>query len=190
MCEIAEYPIVYKPSFVLFWGVALGLSVFTGGSLMFAFTAIAILMLIHHEHAHVKECLKRGVRVNSVTFNWLGGVVNADICYANDAVPILLAGIKNTGYYVFLSIGLLLSVHYMGRNVWSGFNFANNPYLQFLNSFVLFSVILLITNCLPISHYSKKHGVISTDGWGAYRMLEKRDELWNDGKGNAHQYLE
>lgn len=183
--KVTEYPIIYELSFLLFWGPMLALSVYAGGLLMFAFTLLAMMVLIHHEHAHVKECQKLGVKVNSVKFNWMGGAVNADIHYANDAVPIMAAGVLNTGFYTFAAVALLGTVHYLGRNVVTGFNFANNPYLQFLTSVSVFLVVLLFSNLLPISVKSKEHGIITTDGWGAYKFSILRDELWNDGKNNA-----
>jgi hypothetical protein len=188
MLEKPAYPINYELSFLLFWGPMLALSVFGGGLLMFAFTMLAIMVLIHHEHAHVKECIKRGVKVNSVTFNWMGGGVNADIYYANDAVPILSAGLINTGCYAFAAVALLASVQYLGRNVWTGFNFANNPYLQFLTSVSVFLSVLFFSNILPISIHSKEHGIVRTDGWGAYKFRILRDELWNDAKNIANEW--
>ena len=180
-----EYPIIYEKSFLIFWGTMLALSLYGGGLLMFAFTATAILVLIHHEHAHLKQCMKRNVKVNSVIFTWYGGGVNADIVYAHDAVPILLAGVTNTGYYAVAFIAMLGSYHYIGRTFGMGINFANNPYIAFLNSLTLFTVIMVFTNVLPISIKSKEHGIISTDGWGAIRFIELRDELWNDGAHDA-----
>jgi hypothetical protein len=67
-----------------------------------------------------------------------------------------------------------------------GLNFAGNPYLALLNGIVSFLVVMSITNILPINYHHKKHGLISTDGWAALRFIELRDELWNDGKGEAH----
>jgi hypothetical protein len=166
----------------------LAYSVYVGGLPMVVFTIVAILMLIHHEYAHIRECERRGVKVNNVRFTWLGGLVNAEIYYANDAVPILAAGVINTGCYTFAFTSLLLIINYMGRNVWLGFNFANNPYLQLLNSIVLFSFIMLITNILPVSINSKKYGLILTDGWGAYKFRELRDEMWNNGMHEGYIY--
>jgi hypothetical protein len=183
--KIPEYPIIYEPSFVLFWGAMLALSIMSGNLLLFAYTAITMLVLIHHEHAHIKECLKRNVRIKSVTFTWWGGGVDADIMYAHDAVPILTAGVINTGCYAIVFMGMWLGANFLSRNVLLGVNVINNPYLQFLNSIALLSLLIFATNILPISHKTQKYGVVTTDGWGAYRYRELRDELWNDGKHEA-----
>ena len=176
-----DYPIIYEPSFVIFWGGVMAFSLYSGGLLSFATIAIMMLVLIHHEHAHVKQCLQRGAQVRSVRFTWMGGLVDAEIMYANDAVPILTAGVFNTGCYALAFIGLLAAVTYIGRNIIS-MDFAYNPYLQFLNSIMLFTTIMFFSNILPITINSKKYGLISTDGWAAIKYIELRDELWNEGK--------
>lgn len=180
-----DYPIIYDTSFVIFWGVVLSISLYTGGLLSFATVAVMILVLIHHEHAHIKECKARGVKVNSVRFTWLGGMVDADILYANDAVPIMKAGVANTGYYAIAFVIILMGYNFIGRNYGLGINFANNPYLNMITSIMLFTVIMFFSNILPISYKSKKYGVITTDGWGAFKFVELRDELWNEGKYDA-----
>jgi hypothetical protein len=182
---MAEYPIVYEPSFVILWGLAFAIGLYIGGLLTFAFTAFMILVLIHHEHAHLVELKKRYININYVKFNWLGGIINADIQYANDAVPIHLAGVINTGAYMVLSIIIFAGGMFMGRFYWSGFNFANNPYLNFLNSAMLFTGILFVSNIIPGSIYIKEYGTIMTDGGAAFKYAELRDELWNDGKSIA-----
>lgn len=180
-----DYEISYEPSFVIFWGLMLAGGLLAGGLLMLAFIATAILTLIHHEHAHLKTSLERNVKINYVKFTWLGGLVDADITYAHDAVPIYSAGVINSGCYAVVFAGALISINYLGRNVWTGFNFANNPYLQFLNSITMFAVVMVVTNILPIAWKSKKYGIVSTDGYAAYKFVELRDELWNDGKSLA-----
>jgi hypothetical protein len=179
-----DYPIIYDPSFVFFWGVVLAFSLYTGGLLAFATVCAMMLVLIHHEHAHVVQCITRGVKVKQVRFNWLGGLVEAEILYANDAVPIMASGVINTGCYAFSFSAVYLAIDYIGRNLIS-INFANNPYINFVGSLMLFSGIMLISNCLPISYHSKKYGVITTDGWGALKFRLLRDELWNDARFEA-----
>jgi len=176
------YPIVYKPSFTVFWGLSLGSCFLIGDQLTLAFVAFAMLVLITHEHAHIRECQRLLVPINSVTFSWLGGAVDADIRYAKDAVPILSAGVKDTGAYAFV-FGAFLAALYFIRPI--GMNFAQNPYLNLLNSIVVLTVLMFITNILPIVYHSKTDGIISTDGWGALRFAILRDELWNDGRSEA-----
>ncbi|MDD3019876.1 MAG: hypothetical protein PHX61_02715 [Alphaproteobacteria bacterium] len=173
------YKINYTISFVIFWGLALGFGLFAGGLLTFALVAMMILVLISHENAHLKQCLKRGVKVNSVTFTAMGGMVDADILYANDAVPILAAGVIDTGFYTFVFGGFLAALYLIRPH---NFNFAMNPWLNLLTSTSASLVVMFITNILPITYHSKKDGIISTDGWGAVRYSELRDELWNDGR--------
>jgi len=184
------YPIIYERSFIIMWGLALALGFYVGGLLTFVMVASMILVLIHHEHAHLKEINKRGIKVNFVKFNWMGGIIQSDIHYANDAVPIHLAGLINTGCYMVLSIASFVAITYMGRNVWSGFNFANNPYLNFINSAMLFTTVLFVSNIIPGSITIKNYGTIMTDGWAAYKYLELRDELWNEGKWMATNKVE
>jgi hypothetical protein len=183
-----NYAIVYKPSFILMWGSALALGFYFGGWLMLAYTAVAILMLVHHEYSHIRECEKRGVKINNVTFNWLGGMVDADIFLANDIVPILEAGVKNTGYYA-LGFGSVLFTTLFISNSYVVMPLAGIHYIRFLESIVLFSIIMLVCNVLPISIRSKKYGFVSTDGWAALRYRELRDELWNEGAHIALDHL-
>ena len=176
------YPIIYTPSFVIFWGLSLGAGLFIGGGLTFALVAMMILVLISHEHAHLNQCHELGVKVNSVTFTWLGGMVDCDIKYAHDAVPILAAGLIDTGCYTVSFIGVFAALNIIRPH---GLNFAANPYLALLNGIVCFLVVMSVTNILPINYLHKKHGLISTDGWAALRFVELRDELWNDGRSLA-----
>jgi hypothetical protein len=143
-----------------------------------------MLFLISHEHAHASECIKRGVKINSITFTWLGGMIDCDILYANDAVPILSAGVINTSCYMFASIGILV-MSYLIRllGLTDGMNYAmTNPIVGFAYTVVGCVVILTLTNVLPINYHHKTYGLISTDGWAALRFRTLRDELWNDGK--------
>jgi len=183
-----DYKIIYEPSFVIFWGLALSAGLFVGGLLTIAAVAMAMLILITHEHAHIEECNRVNIGINSVRFTWLGGMVDfrdADAWYAGDIVSLLLAGVKDTGAYSISFIFVLVILNYLGRNVVLGFNFANNPYINFVNSVVLFSGVLFIGHFLPITYKTKSGGLISPDGWAALRFMELRDELWNDGKSLA-----
>jgi hypothetical protein len=110
-------------------------------------------------------------------------MVDCDIKNAHEAVPILAAGLIDTGCYTVSFMGVFLALNII-RPV--GLNFAGNPYLALLNGIVSFLVVMSITNILPINYHHKKYGLISTDGWAALRFIELRDELWNDGKGEAH----
>ena len=141
-----QYKIEYTPSFVIFWGSALSFGLFAGGLLTFALVSMMILVLISHERAHLNQCLKRGVKVNSVTFTAMGGMVDADILYANDAVPILAAGVVDTGCYAFIFGGTLAALYLIRP---AGFNFAMNPWLNLLTSVTAFLVVMCITNVLP-----------------------------------------
>lgn len=175
------YTIEYTKGFVIFWGIGFAFALYTNGLLSVAFVALALLTLIHHEHAHIKECNKVGVIVNEVEFNWLGGLVNMKPNTPVDSRDILLAGIVNTGSYAFIFNGLILAIYYI-KSI--GLNFANNPYLELIDSCAVFTGLFLVVNILPISFKSKKYGVVATDGWGAVKMhllIPSYNELWNDG---------
>jgi len=175
------YKITYTPAFAVFWGLSFAIAIFTNGLLSVAFVALALLTLIHHEHAHVKECLTLGVKVNAIEFNWLGGLVNMDCNDARDARNILLAGVLNTAWYA-VACNALLGWIYLSKPI--GLNFANNPYLELLSSCAMFTGLFVLVNVLPFSFKSKKHGLITTDGYGAIlmnRLAKVHDELWNDG---------
>jgi len=161
------YPITYKPSFVLLWGLSLSVGLFIGGLLTFALVSMMILVLISHEHAHLKQCELHNVKVNSVAFTWLGGAIDLDIKGAKDGIPVLFAGVIDTGMFTMVAI-VLWAIPY--RSLLTGINFANNPYLNLLNSITLFCVVMFISNILPISYNSEKHGIITTDGWATYKL--------------------
>ena len=177
-----EYPIIYDASFLLFWGISLALGLYAGGLLTFALVAMMMLVLISHEHAHLKQCVKLNVKVNSVRFTWLGGMVDADIRDADYAVRILSAGVIDTGCYSVSFAGLFIALYYFNPPT---LNFANIHFLGLLNGINMFLIVMCITNILPISYTHKKHGIISTDGWATLRFIELRDELWNDGRAEA-----
>ena len=181
-----DYPITYEPSFVLFWGISLGFGLFIGGALTFALVAAMILILINHEHAHVKQCIRHYIPIRSLRFTWIGGFLDSDLRYASDVVRVCSAGVINTGMYAFVLTGVVMAITYLRP---TGLNFANNPYLNFLNSITLFAVVLLISNILPIVYHSEKDGMITTDGWATAWYAELRDELWNDGVHDALDHI-
>jgi hypothetical protein len=164
-----KYPINYTRSFILLWGIALSVGLFIGGLLTFALVAMMILVLISHEHAHLKQCERHNVNVNSVMFTWLGGAIDLDIKGAKDGIPVLFAGVVDTGAYTF-AFGVIWAIIYLSRPL--GLNFANNPWLNLLNSISLFCVVMFISNILPIEYNSNKHGIITTDGWATYKLLK------------------
>lgn len=174
-----SYPIIYTPSFVLFWGLSLSAGIFAGGFLTLSLLLMMMLVLISHEHAHLKQCHNLNVKINNVRFTWLGGMVDADIKDADSAVKVLSAGVIDTGCYMVSFVGLLAGIYLIKP---LGLNFANNPYLNLITSIILFLIIMCMTNILPISYNHKVHGIISTDGWAALRFIELRDELLNDGR--------
>jgi len=180
-----KYPVIFDTSFIIFWVLVGATALYTKGQLLFATVALMLLVVLHHEYAHVKQCEKRGVPIKSIRFNWIGGLVEADIRYANDAIPIYAAGVVNTGCYALTFTCLLAVITYIGRSYAVGINFANNPYLEFLTSIILFSTVMFFSNILPVSFKSKKYGVMMTDGLAAFTYRVLRDELWNEGKYDA-----
>ena len=180
------YPIIYDGSFIVFWGMSLALGLFVGGLLTFALVAAMILILINHEHAHVKQCIRHYIPIRSLRFTWIGGFLDSDIRYASDVVRVCSAGVINTGMYAFSLVGIVAVIMYF-RPV--GLNFANNQYLNFLNGITLFAVVLLISNLLPIVYHSKTDGMITTDGWASIWYAELRDEMWNDGVHDALDHM-
>lgn len=171
------YPITYTPGFVTFWGLALGSSLFIGGLLTFALSALLLLMLVTHEHAHIVACKKCGVRVESVTFTWLGGQVDCDVENHSDDTrfKVYTYGVLDTSCYAVAFVLLLVALTWFGTE--AGWNFAD-PYgtlqrMQFARSMVLLAVIFAVTNVLPLSVMTEKHGEIGTDGWAAARIWWK-----------------
>ncbi len=161
------YPIDYEPSFVLFWGLALAGGLFAGGLLLFALVCMMILCLITHEHAHAVECIKRGVPIKRIWFTWLGGAIDCNLQNESDAIPVLMAGVKDTACYAFAFLGVFVSLESL---------YSPSMPMQFLamsKSMLLFAGIMTITNVLPITFHSEVHGEISTDGWAAYKMWKK-----------------
>lgn len=169
----------YDLSFLLLWGSALGITLFVGGLMAMAGVLVMILMILSHENAHYNACVKRGIKVNWIRFNWLGGMINCDLVHYNDAVPVLLAGIKNTGAYTLVLGPIPWIIYNVVRPV--GVNFANNPYMGFLYSIALFAVVLFLSNIIP-GTIPSKDGPVRTDGWAAVKYYELERELWNDGK--------
>lgn len=175
------YEIEYTKGFVIFWGIGFAFALYSNGLLSVAFVALALLTLIHHEHAHIEACNRFGVLVKRVEFNWLGGLVNMEPNNPHESRDILFAGIHNTASYALLFNGLVAAIYYIKP---IGLNFANNPYLELLASCAMFTGMFVIVNVLPVSYKSKKYGLIATDGWGAikmHRLIPVYAELWNDG---------
>jgi hypothetical protein len=176
-----DYPIEYTLSFVLFWGFALAFEIYAGGLLGFAFTCMAIMIVVSHEHAHAEETLKHGAKVTGIMFTGFGGMVIAEIEYAGDAVKMLLAGIKDTGYYAFSFVSLFLVMTLSGGSLVNGYMFILYPYKDFVAAVAFFAVTLFIMNTIPMA-YPTRYGILATDGWAAWMYAELRDEMWNDGK--------
>lgn len=169
----------YEASFLILWGSALGISLFIGGILAMVGVLMMLLMILSHENAHYRACIRRNVKVNWIRFNWLGGMINCDIRHYNDAVPVLMAGVKDTGKYAAIFAPLPWLLYYVIRPI--GLNFANNPYFNLLNCLAVFSAVLFISNIFP-GRIPSKEGPIMTDGWAALKYHELERELWNDGK--------
>jgi len=177
MTSPPSYPITYTPAFAVFWGLALGTSLYIGGLLTFALSALLLLMLVTHEHAHVVACQKCGVRIESITFTWLGGQVDCDVEKHNDdvAFKVYTYGVIDTTCYAVAFVFLLIVLTWFGME--TGWNFAD-PYgtlqrMQFARSAVLLSGLFAVTNILPVAVMTQKHGEISTDGWAAFRIWWK-----------------
>jgi hypothetical protein len=173
------YEIEYTKGFTIFWGVMFVFAIVTNGAMSVAFVALVLLTLIHHEHAHIKAAFRAGVAVKAVEFNWLGGLVNVDVNNPKDSRNILVAGVFNTACYAVVFNAIVIAI-YIVKPI--GLNFANNPYLIFLDSCALFTACFVVANILPFSFKSKKYGRITTDGYGAYLMHKEilREERWND----------
>lgn len=176
------YKIEYTKGFVIFWGLCFGIMIYVDRILGFTLIALMLLTLIHHEHAHAAMCNKLGIKINEIKFNFLGGFVNADIIYARDAAKVLAEGVYNTGMYTLLFLIPTFLIYYVKP---LGFNFAQNPYLNFIDTMSGCMIIFFILLILPFKYNHKTLGLITTDGYGIYLMSrlakEKDDELWNDG---------
>jgi len=171
---VPEYPIIYDGSFIIFWTGVLLLEFYDGGLLAVAFTLLALLIIISHEHAHASQCLKNGNRIFGISFTWLGGSVLADIDKTSDKIDFYKAGIVDTGAYALAFVEIVAVLWFIHEYLQPiGINFAPNPYFSLLNSITVFAVVLFICNILPISFHSKKHDmIIMTDGWATYNLLK------------------
>ena len=164
----------YTGSFVIFWGFMFSVGHLTGGLLSIALVAVMLLILVHHEHAHLVQCERCGLPVTAINFSWLGGSVVVDIKDREHAIKILGAGLLNSAGYAGLSLFLLVGVRSAGY--WLAWNFADPTplgllyWMQFLNSIALVSVLVVVSNVLPIEYRHKKHGIITTDGWAIVRL--------------------
>jgi hypothetical protein len=83
--------------------------------------------------------------------------------------------VLDTSCYAIGFVLLLIALTWFGTEM--GWNFAD-PYgtlqrMQFARSMVLLAVIFTVTNVLPLSVMTEKHGEISTDGWAAARIWWK-----------------
>jgi hypothetical protein len=181
-----DYPIIYEGSFLLFWGAGLSISLFLGGALGLLCMLISLLMLITHEHAHLKECMRTNTKIKSMTFSWMGGAAEVDSEFWN-MKSILLAGVYDTWTYFSVFTGVLFIVWYWKDNLSVGINFANNPWLNLITSLSMMSGVFFFTNILPITIHTKKYGPISTDGWAAVKLTTLQREMWNEGKHLALQ---
>lgn len=188
-----DYPIVYTRSFVLFWGIGLGAAVFCGGLLALATALIILLMLIHHEHAHTKTALKHNAKIESIVFGAFGGILSTTPKHAHEEIDIYAAGVINSAGYAItalLCLGCLRGLCYQ-----NGWNLADpSPlgllyWFQFLNSISLAAVVLVISNVLPIWYHSKKHGLVTTDGFAVVLKWGDQKEWWNDGRAESMDYL-
>lgn len=176
------YEIEYTKGFVLFWGICFATMIYTSGIMGFALIALMLLTLIHHEHAHAAECIRLNLHINRIKFNWMGGFVNVDVTSARDSARVLAAGVINTGLYTLLFTIPTFLIYQMKP---IGLNFAQNPYLKFLDTMSVCMILFFIMIILPIKFRHKTHGIITTDGYGILLMnklaVERDDELWNDG---------
>jgi hypothetical protein len=176
----------YTLGFVVVWGLGLGISLAVGGLLSFAAIATLLLMLVHHEHAHLKKMEERGCLIHSITFGAFGGMlVNRDT-YPQDQIDIHAAGVINSGVYAAAFTALLLAITWVARE--SGWNLVDPMpngllyWLQFLRSISLMAIVLVLSNLAPIGIHTKEYGFVATDGYACWLKREARDELWNDGK--------
>jgi len=164
-----NYPTIYEPSFVFFWGMALAGGLLAGGSLLFALIALMILVLHSHEYAHAKKAISLNVAVQKVVFTWLGGAIICDSKSPQDTIKICNAGLIDTFLWWISFMALRMIVYQVGAI--TGWNFADSSplgllyWMRMLNGIILFTAIAVISNMLPIEYNHKTHGLITTDGW-------------------------
>lgn len=181
-----DYPIVYTRSFVVFWGVGLSAALFCGGLLALAAALMILLMLVHHEHAHTKMALEHCAKVESITFGAFGGMLSTTPKHAHEEIDIYAAGVLNSLGYAIVLVGCLISLRQLSYA--SGWNLVDPMplgllyWFQFLNSISLAAVVLVISNVIPIWYHSKKHGLVTTDGFAVVLKWGDRKEWWNDGR--------
>ena len=184
------YPIIYHPSFCIFFGIILAVTVVYLRDLLYtAYALFFMLMLISHEHAHAVECIRHGVRIHSIEFSFWGGFVNAEIERdPGAAVDILKAGVRDTAMYGAGFVVLLGGMFLFGPIYSNGNVFLTFPLRDFLWWSGQAAILTFIGNIIPGTIHHKVHGAIRTDGWAAWKYRELRDELWNDGKVTALFY--
>ena len=186
---MVSYDIEYDLSFVVLWGSALGFGLFCGGLLLFALVSMMIFVLISHEHAHLLECERLGARVKKVVFTALGGQVHFTAQTVSDTISICRAGVIDSSCYAVSFVAMLATLTFIGRGM--DWNFADpTPLgmlwrLRMLNGLVLFAVVLVVSNILPIVYHHKQHGLITTDGWATVLLKDMENEWWNDGRAMA-----
>lgn len=156
--------IEYDASFIIFWGLLLGVALFLGGILYLAAMLAIMLLLVSHEHAHVLACDNLGIKVNSVKFSFLGGGADFDMWYAHDIVEVLQAGITDTMTYMIAFGELLIILEIMQMPI---------EFRQFIRTIFVGALILFITNEL----YPE-----TGDGAQVRRFRELMSELPNDGR--------
>jgi len=186
---MTPYPITYSLSFVLIWGLSFGVAVFYGKLMFVAYVALMMLVLICHEHAHAEECVRLGIEIKSIEFTAFGGMVKTGaVEYVDDAISIFKAGVANTGYYAVSFFFVFAMLQMYGRGMIPGFNLANNAYIDFAFSSVIFTSVLFLCNILPVSYHSKEHGLVATDGYAIIIFRELHAEMMNEGKYQALNY--
>jgi len=172
---ITPYPITFGKSFYIFWSIAVLWELYDGGLLGVAFTFMAMLIIVSHEHAHALQCIKNGNTILGIHFNWMGGAVIADIDKTEHKIDFYKAGLIDNGAYAIGLTEIVCAIWFIHNYLHpSGINFAPNPFLSLLNSIAFFSVILFICNLVPLSYHSKKHDmIITTDGWATYKLITR-----------------
>lgn len=170
-----DYPVIYTSSFVWFWGLALAAVTIFGDLLYIAYVCTCMLILISHEHAHVRQCQKHGIRIAQVYFNCFGGCVDAEVeLHPKAAVAVYLAGVTDTAYYAIGFSVLLGVMTYFGAYFAQGWRFLVFPELDFLWWCSQFAIIAVIANICPGTYHHKTLGAIRTDGWSAFCLWKSQ----------------
>ena len=174
-----DYPITYDWSFFILWGIILVWQYSAVDLLGVALVGSALIILISHERAHANACIRKNLPIKSLKFTWNGGFLDADIKKASDYVTVLMAGVRNTACYAIGLSGIAIFIWFL-RDVIRpiGVNFAPTTGYNVFIALTQFSLLLLLVNILPMSFYSKRlGGVVTTDGWAAWKYRNRGDEL-------------